>query len=453
MLEHIIRLSNKIDISVECNCEHKMLQAEKRNSNTKYQKLIINMDTLEVVENEGFDESDLEKVVEFAQVARGWILAGHATGWFKSGYTPEATMICAIDKKTGNVVYVDEVPNGLACECKCMTCGEDLIARQGTQKAHSFAHKRGSTCNAGYETSLHLAAKDYFLNLATYKLPKPYIDCSTMRKEFTGTIGMLLPVDDTVMVNSVDTEVEYETPSGEKLRADIVLHTTYLGESYDFIVEICVNSKVDEKKLKKFKELKLPAFEMYLGELKKECNTKESIYEYMETARTQWLYYFSIEEDKKKLGIYTQRRDLVDGVAVTCPKRDRCTECAYCIYKDDKSVLCGYKTGAIKRTLGDIRCITYEDSENALNLIKQHKCPDCGGQLLYRELHDEKKTGSIIKDELIGHLNPQTGCRWAMGVPELAATQDMEEILRSIIKDIDGKGLGKRYYESTEAAK
>ena len=40
----------------------------------------------------------------------------------------------------GGMVYVDDVPNGLACNCICPHCKERLLARHGTERAHHFAH-------------------------------------------------------------------------------------------------------------------------------------------------------------------------------------------------------------------------------------------------------------------------------------------------------------------------
>ena len=59
----------------------------------------------------------------------------------------------------GQLVHVDDVPNGLSCQCVCPFCREPLIARQGNETTHHFAHVGNSDCITGAETSLHLAAK------------------------------------------------------------------------------------------------------------------------------------------------------------------------------------------------------------------------------------------------------------------------------------------------------
>ena len=44
------------------------------------------------------------------------------------------------EDKSGKMVYVDDVPRGVACNCVCPYCRENLIARHGTERTHGFAH-------------------------------------------------------------------------------------------------------------------------------------------------------------------------------------------------------------------------------------------------------------------------------------------------------------------------
>lgn len=51
------------------------------------------------------------------------------------------------EDENGKMVYIDDVPRGIACNCTCPHCHENLIARQGNERAHGFAHaskKRGA---------------------------------------------------------------------------------------------------------------------------------------------------------------------------------------------------------------------------------------------------------------------------------------------------------------------
>ena len=62
--------------------------------------------------------------------------------------------------KNGVATYIEDVESGLKCGCTCPSCGEPLVAKKGTKRMHHFAHHAGENCEYGYETSLHLAAKE-----------------------------------------------------------------------------------------------------------------------------------------------------------------------------------------------------------------------------------------------------------------------------------------------------
>ena len=49
---------------------------------------------------------------------------------------------------------VDEVPRGLACACFCPACKGKVVARQGDQRIHHFAHSDRKECRHALESSL-----------------------------------------------------------------------------------------------------------------------------------------------------------------------------------------------------------------------------------------------------------------------------------------------------------
>lgn len=61
----------------------------------------------------------------------------------------------------GDLVHIDNVPNGNNCGCVCPACKKPLQARNaGLIREHHFAHQVGVDCPTAYETSLHLLAKE-----------------------------------------------------------------------------------------------------------------------------------------------------------------------------------------------------------------------------------------------------------------------------------------------------
>ncbi|MCP2936044.1 competence protein CoiA, partial [Salmonella enterica subsp. enterica serovar Typhimurium] len=79
----------------------------------------------------------------------------------------------AINKTTNELVNAKDVPNGLACDCFCPGCGEDLIAvNEGKVKGPHFRHTT-SNCSIGgnYESYIHWLSKEVFKHLDSITLP------------------------------------------------------------------------------------------------------------------------------------------------------------------------------------------------------------------------------------------------------------------------------------------
>lgn len=73
----------------------------------------------------------------------------------------------------GKMVYIEDVPNGLACNCRCPQCHEPLIARNGGEiREHHFAHVSGSECEGAYETAFHLLAKEIISQEKSVMVPE-----------------------------------------------------------------------------------------------------------------------------------------------------------------------------------------------------------------------------------------------------------------------------------------
>ena len=62
--------------------------------------------------------------------------------------------------RNNSIVSISDVESGLKCGCVCPACWERLIAKKGKIMMHHFAYYSGENCAYGYESSLHLAAKD-----------------------------------------------------------------------------------------------------------------------------------------------------------------------------------------------------------------------------------------------------------------------------------------------------
>ena len=80
----------------------------------------------------------------------------------------------AIKDKT--LVYISEVQNGIDCNCYCPSCGGKLVAKKGKKNSHHFSHYNSEECQSGYETSLHMAAKNIIFKRKEFIIPDVYLN-------------------------------------------------------------------------------------------------------------------------------------------------------------------------------------------------------------------------------------------------------------------------------------
>ena len=85
----------------------------------------------------------------------------------------KAYLTWAINQE-GDLVHVDEVPNGNECGCICPHCKSALCAKNGgdsTIMVHHFAHLSGADCVGAVESALHKMAKDILQKSKCVYLP------------------------------------------------------------------------------------------------------------------------------------------------------------------------------------------------------------------------------------------------------------------------------------------
>ncbi|MBW8456982.1 MAG: hypothetical protein K0M58_00850 [Thiobacillus sp.] len=160
-------------------------------------------------------------------------------------YEPETmTFALAAD---GRKVHVDEVANGLACECVCLKCGGKLVGRHGDVRQHHFSHYLATDGVGCTETALHLAAKAVIQQEMRLILPQQLE-------------GMGLQLRAEACFDSVS--LEYRLGSGEE--GTEIVADVYGHGAIDMVIEIAVHHPVDHEKAEKIRRLGLPAVEIVL---------------------------------------------------------------------------------------------------------------------------------------------------------------------------------------------
>ncbi|MDO8178407.1 MAG: competence protein CoiA family protein [Undibacterium sp.] len=191
----------------------------------------------------------------------------------------------------GQFVHIDSVPNGKACDCTCLACGEPLVARQGSKKAHSFAHESGAECQYAIETMLHWLAKELFASRSYFVTPSHTIS--------TSMDGPIRPINLSKVIPSM--ELQIDSVEIEKrvasVRPDILINV----QGKEYLIEIFVTHKCDEEKISKLKEIGLSSIEIDLSKFKlNKVSDLEQVLFFENDLKT-WLFDSKIEEARRAL--------------------------------------------------------------------------------------------------------------------------------------------------------
>lgn len=133
--------------------------------------------------------------------------------------------------RDNELISVDSVERGRKCNCICPYCKQPLIAKKGNYRIHHFAHDKDSSCEHGYETSLHLLAKEILSESKTIVLP-------ALKR---GSRNKLV-LEESMEVEILDVRLEQYI---DDVKPDVIIDT----ERGTFYIEIYVTHKVDREKL------------------------------------------------------------------------------------------------------------------------------------------------------------------------------------------------------------
>ncbi|MDO6463480.1 hypothetical protein [Pseudoalteromonas carrageenovora] len=170
------------------------------------------------------------------------------------------------------ITSIDDVQRGLKCNCTCVDCGAQLIAKKGAIQANHFAHapddQKAKHCKWSYETELHLLAKEVLNN----------------NKKLTIPIGNFDPYNFTLIFDNV----YIETPIDNSKRIPDVIG--YLrGEQ--ILIEIAVSHFCGTEKISEYRRLNKNAIEFDFSNFvpTSEVITLEEVSELFENSNAKWL--------------------------------------------------------------------------------------------------------------------------------------------------------------------
>lgn len=287
--------------------------------------------------------------------------------------------------KDGQIVSINDVTSGKTCGCVCPSCGEQLIAKKGEIMIHHFAHASTKDCEYGYETSLHLLAKDIIKNLNHFVLPKEklnYFYYNVNNNEVKNYPNLNDALD--IKIDNVEIELPFDN-----MKPDIVI---YSGEKKYFI-EIFVTHKIDDVKLEKIKNKLVDTIEIGLSNIDKQAE-HEALEEILlnDNERKYWIYNNKIETIIEKLQSKCKIPTTMHGFewhTEYCPQNkreyrgnsyanvtDNCCRCEYCLgvteqksLEEDSYVICSASESHSKPIKNEEKSLT---------------CPLCKGKLVKR---------------------------------------------------------------------
>lgn len=170
------------------------------------------------------------------------------------------------------ITSIDDVQRGLKCNCTCVDCGAQLIAKKGAIQANHFAHapddQKAKHCKWSYETELHLLAKEVLNN----------------NKKLTIPIGNFDPYNFTLIFDNVD----IETPIDNSKRIPDVIGCLR-GEQ--ILIEIAVSHFCGTEKISEYRRLNKNAIEFDFSNFvpTSEVITLEEVSELFENSDAKWL--------------------------------------------------------------------------------------------------------------------------------------------------------------------
>lgn len=158
--------------------------------------------------------------------------------------------------KDGRLLFIADVPRGLACACVCARCGRPLVARKGSIRRHHFAHVEVTKCRGAVESVLHSLAKELLAESQVFVVPS-----YQFVKERRTKTGEIVRHEALVAKGGI---VDIHNVRVEEAEGDFVPDIVIETGSKSLIVEVAVTHKVERAKLRRMRRRELPAVEIRL---------------------------------------------------------------------------------------------------------------------------------------------------------------------------------------------
>lgn len=179
----------------------------------------------------------------------------------------------------GRLVAARDLPKPAPGPFQCAACRSPLVLKQGEVRSWHFSHRPGTDCKSGFETALHLLAKQILLECRQLRAPALVCrDDSSLREDIT--------------VCEEQTICWHAAGKAEKwvdgIRPDFVAD---YGDQL-LIIEVVVTNEPDPHKLAQLERIGMPALEINLSHVDREITVEALSHQIIDTViGKRWLFY------------------------------------------------------------------------------------------------------------------------------------------------------------------
>jgi hypothetical protein len=151
-----------------------------------------------------------------------------------------SSIVVALNKRSNQLQTINEVQSGSACDCKCLSCGDDFIAKKGNVVAHHFCHKdNNKLAMSCLENALHAACTKLLSERAAITLPLHRFSSVTIdhrKPKERAAVRELTSMGKEAPVLSAVLDYSYE-----RMHPDVIATLDVFGEKHEVYFEIYAN--------------------------------------------------------------------------------------------------------------------------------------------------------------------------------------------------------------------
>lgn len=257
--------------------------------------------------------------------------------------------------RDGVPVHIDEVENGIKCNCICPSCKQPLIAHNNpkNKNAHHFQHQSTSDCKNYYETMIHYWAKEIISELGELHVPNHSFELSDSARSYTyyewsknhpyEKISSAKVVFDKILVEKQQ----------DGIRPDLICFVN----DKQIHIEIAVTHFIDEVKADKINNLNVTSLEIDLSDVDRSMQ-KEELRNILSSGSIEKMKWFNnkstLQKQNSKLLIHESIRQFIinyikeqktygrNGKVYKCPLKksetslSNCKGCRYLAYEKEE---------------------------------------------------------------------------------------------------------------------